>query len=226
MEKVKYLDLLARNGIDSAHPGGFSMTKFLLRQEKLTPEMVLLDVGCGTGQTSAYIATHYPCKVIAVDINSQMLEKARQKFAANKLNITVIQADAMKLPFPKNSFDITLSESVTAFTQISKTLREYYRVLKPGGILLAIEVTALEALTLNEAADLQAVLGITRFPTSPEWCEMFRAGGFNEIQVLYRKRLNLMETFTPERYKVFHDYANTMFRHRKKVGFGVYRCKL
>ena len=226
MEKIKYLDLLAQQGVDSAHPGGFSSTKALLQNEKFTSDMVLLDVGCGTGFTSVFIRTHYPCKVVAVDINSQMLEKARQKFARHNLEIPLIHANAMDLPFRKNSFDIVLSESVTIFTDIRKSLREYYRVLKPGGVLLATEATALQTLTKTEAEEIQSVLDISCLPTKEEWCELFRDNNFGNVQVLYQHRMNLASTFSPEIYKVFHEYANTMFRHRKKVGFGVYRCKV
>jgi SAM-dependent methyltransferase len=225
VEKNNYLDLLARYGIDSAHPGGLALTKALLRKETITPEMVLLDVGCGTGLTSAYIAGHYPCHIVAFDINPKMLENARRRFGQSYSNISVFQADAMNLPFQNNSFHIVLSESVTAFTDIRRTLREYHRILKPGGVLLAIETTALLPFTGNEINDVQAVLNISYLPTRDEWLQMFQEAGFSETQVLFQQRIQRLPSFSSEINNVFHEYLSLMFRYRKKMGYGAYHCR-
>jgi predicted TPR repeat methyltransferase len=47
-----YLDMLAKIGIDSAHPGGFKLTKNILRKLKIDHYTHFLDVGCGTCQTA------------------------------------------------------------------------------------------------------------------------------------------------------------------------------
>lgn len=226
MEKNKYLDLLAQLGIDNAHPGGLTLTKMLLRNEKITPEMVLLDAGCGTGQTSAYLAEHYPCRINAIDINPKMLEKARHRIMQSHLNIQLSQADVMHLPFSNNFFDIVLSESVTAFTDIRRTLREYHRILKPGGRLLVIEATALVPFTENELNDIQAVLGLTDVPTAKEWCQMLQETGFSRVQVLSQQRMWRFPTLSPKINNNFPEYQSLKFRYRRKMGYGVYRCKL
>lgn len=53
--KPSYQDALAYYGVNGAHPGGLSLTKYLLQQERITSTTQLLDAGCGTGQTSAFI---------------------------------------------------------------------------------------------------------------------------------------------------------------------------
>jgi len=224
MEKTTYLDLLAQHGVNFAHPGGLLLTKKLLQRENISRETVLLDVGCGTGLTSAYIGTHYPCSIVAIDINPRMLEKAEQNFKKYHLNIPLIRADAMELPFRKRSFDIALAESVTIFTKTQRTLREYYRVLKPGGILLDIEVTAMEPLSKDEAEEFQSVLGIAYLPTKDDWCKMFREAGFSDVQVLSQHKFGWVGSFSPEISRAFHEYMNLMRRSRNKIMNGVYRC--
>jgi Methylase involved in ubiquinone/menaquinone biosynthesis len=227
VEKQTYLDLLAQHSIDSAHPGGLGMTKTLLARETITSDMVLLDVGCGTGQTTLFIAEHYPCRVVAVDINQNMLDKASRKFTESGLRIPLFRADATALPFRRDAFDIVLAESVTIFTSnIDRTLREYYRVLKPGGKLLAIEGTALSPLEKEEAGDLKEALGITLLPTKEQWCRMLTNTGFSDVKVLYHQRMSKMGAFPFQLTGAFHEYRNIMFRFRKKFGFGVYRCTL
>lgn len=223
MGKLSYLDRLAEYGVSGAHPGGLALTRRLLRHETITADMMLLDVGCGTGQTAAYIAGHYPCKVTAADINPRMLEKARQNFADYQLDIPLIKANAMDLPFHKHSFDMVLAESVTVFTNIRKTLREYCRVLKPGGILLDIEATALATLSPDEAADFQKVLGIERLPTRDEWRHMFDEAGFIQVRVLLERRMNWLQSLSPKMNRDFGEYAGILYHHRNKFGYGVYR---
>lgn len=225
MEKLNYLDRLAQYGVQSAHPGGMALTKRLLSRESITSGMTLLDLGCGTGRTSAYIRRHYPCKIIAADIAPKMLEQAKETFAKYHLEIPLVQADAMNLPFPGNSFDMVLVESVTVFTDIKRSLREYSRVLKPEGILLEVEGTAFSPLTGKEADDLQSVVGFSWAPTLEEWGELFGEAGFAKVQVLWRQSImgvNSSLGFHP----AFRDYRRLMFQFRRKLGFGVYRCTL
>ena len=115
MGKPNYLDLLAQYNIDSAHPGGLALTKSLLARETITSDTALLDVGCGTGQTTLFIAKHYPCRVVAIDLNRKMLDKAERKIALAGLNIPILRANAMNLPFRKNSFDIVLAQHSIQF---------------------------------------------------------------------------------------------------------------
>lgn len=225
MEKLTYLERLARYGINGAHPGGLKLTQFLLANEVIDATTVLMDVGCGTGQTAAYIGTHFPCKIVAVDINPKMLAKARRKFARNHLDILVLQANAMELPFPKNSFNIILSESVIVFTEIRRTLREFSRTLKPGGILLAIEVTALHPFTAAEISDIHSVLGISFLPTQDEWCKMFKTAGFSTVDVLLQEPLQATGFASPFINWVFWDYRSILLRYNGKLHYGVYRCR-
>jgi ubiquinone/menaquinone biosynthesis C-methylase UbiE len=224
VEKLSYLELLAEYGVGSAHPGGLSLTGKVLRNEYITPDMELLDIGCGTGQTAVYIAKNHPCQLTAADINPKMLDQARQKFAAHQLNIPLFQANAMDLPFRKHSFDLVLSESVTIFTNINKTLREYFQVLKPGGRLLAIEATALAPLTREETNDFQKVLGIHWMPVRDEWCQMLQDAGFSKVQVIVERRMNWLQSFSPWMKQLLSDYVTILFRHRSKFGYGVYRA--
>ncbi|PAV29194.1 hypothetical protein CIL05_12410 [Virgibacillus profundi] len=74
-----YLDCLALFGVGGAHPGGLQLTKRILSQEDINEEKRVLDAGCGTGQTSAYIAETYPCHVTSLDYNKIMVDKARKR---------------------------------------------------------------------------------------------------------------------------------------------------
>lgn len=96
----------------------------------------VLDVGTGTGMIAAAFAS-LGCKVTAVDLCINMIEKAKQNLADNNLNAEFIVTQADELPFEDNSFDMVVNRNVTwALPEPEKTLKQWARVLKPGGILL------------------------------------------------------------------------------------------
>lgn len=87
------------------------------------------------------------------------------------MSIPVFQGSIEKLPFPDQSFDIVIAESVTAFTNISKTLNEYYRVLKPNGILIDLDMTAEGPLSNEEKDQICTVYGMDNILTENEWLQ-------------------------------------------------------
>jgi demethylmenaquinone methyltransferase/2-methoxy-6-polyprenyl-1,4-benzoquinol methylase len=71
-----------------------------------------------------------------------MLQQGRERLLNDGIvgNVSYVQADAEKLPFPENYFDcITIAFGLRNVTDKAAALRSMYRVLKPGGKLLVLE---------------------------------------------------------------------------------------
>jgi len=85
----------------------------------------------------------YQADVVAADITPTVLEEAKKRIAREKASskVKVIEADAHALPFPPNTFDAVLAESVLAFCEKAKVSSEVYRVLKPNGVFGDNEAT-------------------------------------------------------------------------------------
>ena len=79
-----YIDILAYFGIGGAHPGGFNLTQSILDAENIPPTQSVLDIGCGTGQTAAFLAERFNCQVTAIDKHPVMVQKARIRFVNSK----------------------------------------------------------------------------------------------------------------------------------------------
>lgn len=98
-----------------------------------------LDVGCGTGFFSLLLAEqgHRP---VGVDVAESMLALAREKTAAAGLNATFRTADAERLPFDDDSFDLVVERHVIwTLPDPASALAEWARVLRPGGRAVLVE---------------------------------------------------------------------------------------
>jgi ubiquinone/menaquinone biosynthesis C-methylase UbiE len=93
----------------------------------------VLDVASGTGN-AALAAARRSCDVTATDYVPELLERARERAAAERLTITFQEADAEALPFPDGSFDAVLSVLGAMFAPSQeRTASELLRVCRPGG---------------------------------------------------------------------------------------------
>jgi demethylmenaquinone methyltransferase / 2-methoxy-6-polyprenyl-1,4-benzoquinol methylase len=96
----------------------------------------ILDVGCGTADLSLAFSDLGP--VIGCDFCHPMLQVGADKVASHNrhLSISLLEADALVLPFSDVSFDIVVSAFVLRnLADIDRGLREMRRVLRPGGLL-------------------------------------------------------------------------------------------
>jgi SAM-dependent methyltransferase len=198
MSKYNYHDLLAFIGVGGAHPGGLTLTKSLLEKEKLGPRCKVLDAGCGTGQTAAYIAKTYGCHVTAIDQHPVMIQKAKQRFQRDNIKADAIQGNIEQMPFKDATFDLILAESVTVFTDISKTMKEYARVLKQGGTLLDLEMAAIPPLPDEMTSAFQQLYGISHIPAEKEWRHACEQACLSDIEILLRHHV-MQPLYEPEK---------------------------
>ena len=102
----------------------------------------VLDVACGTGDLTLAFADAGPRSVVGLDFTPQMLDIARDKCARRRRGqIPVfVEGDAMSLPFPDASFDIvSIAWGIRNVSDPARALREFRRVLRPGGRLIVLE---------------------------------------------------------------------------------------
>lgn len=98
----------------------------------------ILDAGTGSGRFAIPLARDPENSVVALDYSNEMLDQNRKLSAQQGINtIEYIQGDIEHLAFPDNHFDAVVSITVVRhFPQWQNILKEYARVLKPGGKLV------------------------------------------------------------------------------------------
>lgn len=98
--------------------------------------MKILDVGCGTGNFSIKLA-EMGCKVVAIDMSEEMINKAKEKAKDKGLDIEFHLMDVYDMKFNDKSFDGVFSMAAFEFIkEAQKAYDEMYRVLKADGYLL------------------------------------------------------------------------------------------
>jgi demethylmenaquinone methyltransferase / 2-methoxy-6-polyprenyl-1,4-benzoquinol methylase len=196
-DRMNTLMSLGRDGawrqatVEAAHP---------------TPDEWVLDLGCGTGELS--IAIQPSCKgVVGLDFCEDMLQAAGLKLQRRSLPITLIRADAHRMPFA----DATFGCIVTGFAlrnvlSIEVVLREMLRVVKPGGRMACLELTPqgqdpIARITRLASDSIVPILGrlvtgeaeayrylpasVVSFPTTERFEEMIREAGW--VNTGYRR---------------------------------------
>ena len=117
--------------------GGGAARQELLAQAGIRPTDRVFDLGCGTGTLAVAIKKQFPrVEIVGLDPDPRALARARRKAAREALAIQFDQGFGDQLPYPAALFDRALSSFMfhhLPSEERLKTLREVYRVLKPGG---------------------------------------------------------------------------------------------
>ena len=145
--------------------GFLRMVQALTDATQLQPGQTVLDVGCGTGVVDRWLGrrTAGQNRIMGVDINRYLLQEAVALASKESLEgaVDFREGSAEALPFPDNSFDVTMSMTVIEEVDAEQMLAEMVRVTKPGGrvavIARAMDMPFLFNLRLE--AELQAKVG-------------------------------------------------------------------
>ena len=172
-----YFEIQARIGV-TKHLGGLIATRKLLERCHVDASTYLLVVGSGSGISAVKIAQLTRCRAVGIDVSPEMVRRAQESSGSD---MEFMVGDAEDIPFPDNTFDAVLSESVTAFTDRTKSLPEYFRVLKPGGYLGLNEVTWLVPPTDEITAYARNVTGGLNPEDKDGWLASMENAGFTDI---------------------------------------------
>lgn len=104
----------------------------------IRPGERILDVGVGTGLSFSVFPRH--CKVVGIDLSTEMLKKAREKIEKNGLdNIKLLGMDAMSIGFRDDSFDkVFISHVVSVVPDPYRVMSEVKRVCRKGGQVVIV----------------------------------------------------------------------------------------
>ena len=168
---------------------------------------LILDLATGTGDFAIALARKCPADglITGLDISSEMLAGCKAKIEKKKLTgkISLIQGDCENLPFETGSFDAaTVAFGVRNFENLEKGISEMFRVLRPGGKAVILELSTPDNRFLkavygfyfhrilpligglvsgDKAAYRYLPASVERFPRPDRFCGIMRDCGFSEV---------------------------------------------
>lgn len=180
-------NFLARLGKTRLRPGGKLATDWLIANGDFSQDKKVLEVACNMCTTAIQIAKQYGCHITGIDLDEDALGKARANIKEHGVEdlVQVQRANATKLPFEDNSFDIVINEAMLTMLPIDakeKAIREYIRVLKPGGFLLTHDVMLNTENSETVIQSLREAIHLTVTPLTKEgWKTLFHECGFRNV---------------------------------------------
>lgn len=154
---------------------------------QLGPGRTALEVACGSGGVTCRMAVETGASCVGIDINPHGIEAARRRATGQDLasRVTFHVADAGRpLPFPDGSFDaVFCNDSINHIPGRAAVLRDWHRVLRPGGRLLFTDPIVVTGQLTNEEIRVRSSIGFFLF--TPPGCNerLLEESGFTLREV-------------------------------------------
>ena len=117
-----------------------AMIDYLATFSEIKPGDVVLDAGCGEGRASLRIAEKFGASVTGIDVVPRSIKFATRRYKNTSADVSYLLGDYNKLPFKDGTFDVVFTlETFTHSSDPEKTLKEFWRVLKPGGRIIIFD---------------------------------------------------------------------------------------
>jgi ubiquinone/menaquinone biosynthesis C-methylase UbiE len=146
--------------------------------EPLPQGGALLDAGCGQGKSFRLLRDAFqPARMLGLDADPHSLSLSKAEAAREGIRVDLLPADCARIPLPDDSIDIVFChQTFHHLVEQERALAEFWRVLKPGGLLLFAEST-------KAYIDTWVIRWFFRHPmevqkTAEEYLEMLRQQGF------------------------------------------------
>lgn len=150
-------------------------------------ESAVLEVGSGSGGPAVHLALARGCRVTGVDINEHGVrnsaELARTRGVADRTEFRAVDA-SRPLPFPAERFDAVLSnDAMCHIRDRGAVLRDWHRVLRPGGRVLFTDAMVLTGIVSHEELATRSSIGFYLFVPPGENERLLGAAGFRVLEV-------------------------------------------
>jgi SAM-dependent methyltransferase len=148
----------------------------------------VLEVGCGSGGPAAYMARTVGCRVVGVDVNEAGIANAaalaERAGLSERTRFRVVDGSG-PLPFADASFDAVVSnDAMCHIADRAGALREWHRVLRPGGRMLYTDAMVVTGIVTNAELATRSSIGFYLYVPPGENERLVRAAGFELLRVV------------------------------------------
>ena len=118
-----------------------NLNRMMAQEARIETGSHILDLGCGNGNTSIWLAQQWGCQVTGIDLSGVRIDNARADLSGRpesiRERVRFEKCSATDLPFEDGSFSHVWSQAtIYHVPDKDTTLKEAYRTLKPGGLMV------------------------------------------------------------------------------------------
>jgi len=191
--KASFFDACAERWDREESPDMQARLQRVVDLSELAPRARVLDVGTGTGVLVPHLVARIGPEgsVVAIDISTAMLEKARAKHASPQVRFVL--ADIHRTGMPDASFDAVFCNAVFPhFDDKPLALAECARLLRPGGLLTISHPVGREAVNRIHA-EAGGAVGEDRIPPNGQIIAWLEEAGFIQVEVVDEREFHFIK---------------------------------
>jgi ubiquinone/menaquinone biosynthesis C-methylase UbiE len=189
MKTNEYVKLISRLNQGNPTTGGLGNLRTAINSLPLSKMNKVLEIGCNTGSSTIALGEMLiNSDITGIDIDADMIAMAEQNISQavkdginKKAQVNVEIADAKKLPYPNNTFDLVVSSGTLSFVDNRElAIQDIYRVLKPGGFLLTLDYFSKKSQPIELAKRVSSIIGVDVTKTTlKSWINLHSTQPFN-----------------------------------------------
>jgi ubiquinone/menaquinone biosynthesis C-methylase UbiE len=176
--------------VDEFHIGGRQASEDFIGQLELSPDNHTLDVGCGIGGTSRFVASRFGCRVTGIDLTPEFVSTGQSlsDWVGLSGQVELHRGDATTMPFTDESFDaafmlhvgMNIDDKVGLFAEV-------YRLIRPGGMFGIYDVMETSDEALTYPVPWASAPGTSSLATPQQYESALEQTGFDLIKVRDRR---------------------------------------
>ena len=176
--------------VDEFHIGGRQASEEFIGQLEFSKGDHVLDVGCGIGGTSRFVASRFGCRVTGIDLTPEFVSTGQTlcDWVGLSGQVELHQGDATATPFTDASFDAAFMLHV-GMNIADKTglFLEVYRLIKPGAVFGVYDVMQTSDEELTYPVPWSSTPGTSALATREHYIEALEEAGFNIARIRDRR---------------------------------------
>ena len=176
--------------VDEFHIGGRQASEEFTSQLGLGGNDHVLDVGCGIGGTSRFVASRFGCRVTGIDLTPEFIETGTTlcKWVGLDNLVELHHGNALDMPFTEGSFDAAIMLHVGMnITDKAGLFSEVYRLLRPGAVFGVYDVMKTGNDELKYPVPWSSVPDTSALATQAQYVAALQQAGFDVIEVHNRR---------------------------------------
>jgi ubiquinone/menaquinone biosynthesis C-methylase UbiE len=176
--------------VDEFHIGGRQASEDFISQLDLSADDHTLDVGCGIGGTSRFVANRFGCRVTGIDLTPEFVSTGQSlcDWVGLSSQVELHQGDATEMPFANESFDAAFMLHVGMnIVNKARMFAEVYRLVKPSAIFGIYDVMQTTDEPLTYPVPWSSVPGTSALATQEQYVEALEQTGFDIIKIRDRR---------------------------------------